>query len=189
MLEKVKSRDHNIVTLNRTVRHFQDNGVDLDKYPMSMGPLLAFDPQKEVFTNSDAANKILHREYREPFVCPTADKAAGSWPWHCRWHVKARCHRSRWLDCERPSSQASLELQVLSGRCERLEICILLIQGPDPSAALLRTDRVASARPFSMARPMTPRQGRWPVAPPVGRSHLEPLGLDVGGDTARGERM
>jgi hypothetical protein len=32
------------------------------------------DPQKEVFTNSDAANEILHCEYRPPFVCPTADK-------------------------------------------------------------------------------------------------------------------
>ncbi|MEN6428100.1 MAG: gfo/Idh/MocA family oxidoreductase, partial [Phycisphaerales bacterium] len=74
VLEKIGSRDQNIVTLNRTVRHFQDNGVDLDKYPMSMGPLLTFDPQKEVFTNSDAANQILHREYRPPFVCPTADK-------------------------------------------------------------------------------------------------------------------
>jgi predicted dehydrogenase len=74
VLEKVASRDQNIVTLNRTVRHFRDNGVDLDKYPMSMGPMLAFDPQKEVFTNSDAANKILHREYRAPFVCPTPDK-------------------------------------------------------------------------------------------------------------------
>lgn len=74
VLEKVKSADQNIVTLNRTVRHFEDNGVDLAKYPMSMGPLLQFDPEKEVFTNSDAANQILHREYRAPFVCPTADK-------------------------------------------------------------------------------------------------------------------
>lgn len=74
VLEKVASRDQNVETLNRTVRHLADNGVDLSKYPMSMGPLLAFDPQKEVFTNSDAANEILHREYRPPFVCPTADK-------------------------------------------------------------------------------------------------------------------
>jgi len=74
VLEKIKSRDHNVETLNRTVRHFKDNGVDLDKYPMSMGPLLAFDPRKEVFTNSAEANKILHREYRAPFVCPTPDK-------------------------------------------------------------------------------------------------------------------
>ncbi len=55
-------------------RHFKDNGVDLDKYPMSMGPLLKFDPKKEVFTNSAEANKILHREYRKPFVCPVPEK-------------------------------------------------------------------------------------------------------------------
>jgi predicted dehydrogenase len=74
VLEKIKSRDDNLATLNRTVQHFKDNGVDLDKTPMSIGPLLAFDPEKEVFTNSAEANRILHRQYREPFVCPTADK-------------------------------------------------------------------------------------------------------------------
>jgi predicted dehydrogenase len=74
VLAKIKSRDDNLATLNRTVQHFQDNGVDLDKTPMSMGPLLQFDPQKEVFTNSTEANRILHRQYRAPFVCPTADK-------------------------------------------------------------------------------------------------------------------
>jgi predicted dehydrogenase len=74
VLEKIKSRDDNIATLNRTVQHFKDNGADLDATPMSIGPLLAFDPQKEVFTNSAEANKILHRQYREPFICPTADK-------------------------------------------------------------------------------------------------------------------
>jgi len=74
ILEKVKSHDDNIATLNRTVQHLKDNGVDFAKYSISMGPLLTFDPQKEVFTNSDPANKLLHREYRPPFVCPTADK-------------------------------------------------------------------------------------------------------------------
>jgi predicted dehydrogenase len=74
VLEKVKSRDNNILTLSRTVRHLTDNGVDLDKYPMSMGPLLGFDPETEVFTNNAEANKMLHREYRRPFVCPVAEK-------------------------------------------------------------------------------------------------------------------
>jgi len=74
VLEKVKSRDDNLATLERTVTHLEDNGVDLQKYPMSMGPMLHFDPKKEVFTNSNAANEILHREYRKPFVCPTADE-------------------------------------------------------------------------------------------------------------------
>ena len=74
VLEKIKSRDDNAATLNRTAQHFKDNGVDLDKTPMSIGPLLAFDPEKEVFTNSAEANKILHQQYRDPFVCPTPDK-------------------------------------------------------------------------------------------------------------------
>ena len=74
VLEKVKSRDDNIATLDRTIAHFKDNGVDLDKYPMSMGPLLTFDPEKEVFTNSAEANKWVSREYRAPFVCPAPDK-------------------------------------------------------------------------------------------------------------------
>ncbi len=74
VLEKIKSHDQNIVTLNRTVRHWKDNGVDLDKTPMSIGPLLQFDPAKEVFTNSPEANKLLRRDYRDPFVCPTPDR-------------------------------------------------------------------------------------------------------------------
>ncbi|MHC4433285.1 MAG: Gfo/Idh/MocA family protein [Planctomycetota bacterium] len=74
VLDKVKSRDNNILTLNRTVRHLQDNGVDLDKYPMSMGPLLEFDPIEERFTNSAEANRLLHRQYRKPFVCPVPEK-------------------------------------------------------------------------------------------------------------------
>lgn len=74
VLEKIKSHDQNIVTLNRTVRHWMDNGVDLSKTPMSIGPLLQFDPVKEVFTNSPEANKILRRQYREPFVCPPPEK-------------------------------------------------------------------------------------------------------------------
>jgi len=74
MLEKVKSRDNNILALNRTVRHLQDNGVDLDKYSMPMGSLLKYDPDKEVLTNRAKANKILHREPRKPFVCPVPEK-------------------------------------------------------------------------------------------------------------------
>ena len=71
MLEKVKSRDNNILTLNRPAPP-TDNGVDLDKYPISMGPLSA--RSKKEITNSVEANAILHREYRAPFVCPTPDR-------------------------------------------------------------------------------------------------------------------
>ena len=44
-----------------------------------MGPLLKFDPEKEVFADNSEANAMLTREYREGFVCPRADqiKATG----------------------------------------------------------------------------------------------------------------
>lgn len=73
-LANVKSLDDNIATLERTLKHLEDNGVDLKKYPISMGPLLKFDPQKEVFPDSPEATAMVTREYRPPFVCPTADK-------------------------------------------------------------------------------------------------------------------
>ncbi len=73
-LEKVKSLDDNVATLERTLVHLKDNGVDLEKYPICMGPSLEFDPNAEVFPNSPAANALVRREYREPFVCPSADQ-------------------------------------------------------------------------------------------------------------------
>ena len=74
VLEGVKSLDDNAATLDRTVKHLQKNGVDLGKYPIAFGPALKFDPSKEVFIDNKEADKYLTREYREPFVCPTADK-------------------------------------------------------------------------------------------------------------------
>ncbi|MDI9443171.1 MAG: hypothetical protein QM844_03290, partial [Planctomycetota bacterium] len=35
-----------------------------------LGKLLEFDPQKEQFVGNQAANRLLTREYREPFVVP-----------------------------------------------------------------------------------------------------------------------
>ena len=57
-----------------TVVSRADNGVDLEKYPLSMGPLLTFDPEREVFTNNDTANEWLSREYRPGFECPKASE-------------------------------------------------------------------------------------------------------------------
>jgi predicted dehydrogenase len=72
-LAKVKSLDDNKATLERTVKHLTDNGVDLEKYPMSLGASLEFDPVKEVFTNRPEANFLLGREYQAGFECPSAD--------------------------------------------------------------------------------------------------------------------
>ena len=73
-LAGVISLDNNEATVDRTVRHLTDNGVDLEKYPLSLGPLLKFDPQTEVFPDSPEATALTTREYREGFVCPTKDQ-------------------------------------------------------------------------------------------------------------------
>ncbi|MEZ6060283.1 MAG: Gfo/Idh/MocA family oxidoreductase [Planctomycetaceae bacterium] len=73
-LKSINSLDDNDATLARTVSHLEKNGVDLKTTPMSLGPMLAFDPEKEQFTNNAAANPYLTREYREPYVCPKADQ-------------------------------------------------------------------------------------------------------------------
>jgi len=73
-LKGVTTQDDNEATLQRTLKHLTQNGVDLERYPVSLGPLLEFDPERELFTNNSDANQYLTREYREPFVCPTADK-------------------------------------------------------------------------------------------------------------------
>lgn len=73
-LAGIRSLDDNDATVDRTVRHLVDNGVDLAMYPLAVGPLLHFDPQREIFPESSAATEMVTREYREGFVCPTADK-------------------------------------------------------------------------------------------------------------------
>ncbi|KAA5543160.1 Gfo/Idh/MocA family oxidoreductase [Roseiconus nitratireducens] len=70
----VNSLDDNLATVDRTIEHLRSNGVDLDKTPLSLGPHLEFDPEAERFKNSDAANAMLTREYREGFEVPSGDK-------------------------------------------------------------------------------------------------------------------
>ncbi|MDG1873237.1 MAG: Gfo/Idh/MocA family oxidoreductase [Mariniblastus sp.] len=72
IISGVKSLDDNKKSLERTLRHLEDNNVDLNKYPISMGPHLKFDPQKEVFPDSPQATAMITRDYREGFVCPRA---------------------------------------------------------------------------------------------------------------------
>ncbi len=69
----VKSLDDNEKTVERTMQHLIDNGVDLAKYPVSLGPQLKFDPQQEVFPDSRAATAMVTRKYRDGFVCPRAE--------------------------------------------------------------------------------------------------------------------
>jgi predicted dehydrogenase len=73
-LANIKSLDDNDATVDRTVAHLLKNGVDLQKYPLSLGPLLKFDPEQEIFPESKEATALCSREYRTGFVVPTPDK-------------------------------------------------------------------------------------------------------------------
>lgn len=73
-LAKIESLDDNMATLDRTLAHLKQNDVDLEKYPLSLGPKLDFDPAKEIFLNSEDANALLTREYREGFECPAPNQ-------------------------------------------------------------------------------------------------------------------
>lgn len=57
-------------TLTRMIGHLRENGVDLDKTPLTLGPLLQVDAEQERFRNHSAANELLGRDYRRPFVLP-----------------------------------------------------------------------------------------------------------------------
>jgi hypothetical protein len=59
-------------SFNRMLEHLAANEVDLEKEPITMGPILTMDPQKEQYVGeySDMANMFLKRNYREPFIVP-----------------------------------------------------------------------------------------------------------------------
>jgi predicted dehydrogenase len=73
-LATVKTTDNAKETAERTLAHLKDNGVDMAAAKLRVGPSLAFDPKEETFPGNEAANAMLTREYRAPFVVPAAGK-------------------------------------------------------------------------------------------------------------------
>lgn len=69
-LKAIKSLDNNDETVDRTIEHLKANKVDLDRTPMSVGPLLKFDQATKKFVGNDAANAMLTRQYRAPYIVP-----------------------------------------------------------------------------------------------------------------------
>jgi len=59
-------------SFERMLEHLKVNEVDLEKEPITMGPMLTMDPRKEKFVGeySNWANMYVKRNYREPFVVP-----------------------------------------------------------------------------------------------------------------------
>ena len=70
--DAVKSNPALAEAYGRMAEHVAANKVDLSKTPVVRGVPLLIDPKKERFTgpNAAAANGMLSREYRAPFVVP-----------------------------------------------------------------------------------------------------------------------
>jgi hypothetical protein len=71
-LANFKTTDNAKDTLERTLAHLKDNGVDMSATKLRVGPVLPFDPKSETFVGNEKANAMLTREYRKPFVVPPA---------------------------------------------------------------------------------------------------------------------
>ena len=73
-LGDIQTHDDVQETLERTRHYLADAGVDLDKTKLTLGQHLRVDADKEAFLDNDAANSLLAREYRAPFVLPKASE-------------------------------------------------------------------------------------------------------------------
>ena len=74
-IEAFGGTDNNVETLDRTVAYLKKNSVDLNKTPITLGAVLAMDPQNETFRDSETANTMLTREYRKGFEVPKLENA------------------------------------------------------------------------------------------------------------------
>jgi predicted dehydrogenase len=68
--EILQSNEAAMETLQRFEQHLAESGVDLKATKYRLGRQLKIDPEKESFGKDREANKMLTREYREPFVVP-----------------------------------------------------------------------------------------------------------------------
>lgn len=69
-LAKLRVHDDVAETFDRTVKHLGDNGVDLEKSLLVLGAALQLAEGREAFEGQPAADALLAREYRAPFVVP-----------------------------------------------------------------------------------------------------------------------
>jgi predicted dehydrogenase len=70
ILERIHSEPFAAERFEAMKEHLARNGVDITSSRVTLGPWLKFDPKRERFTDSAAADALLTRHYREPFVVP-----------------------------------------------------------------------------------------------------------------------
>src|SRR6185436_3351671 len=66
----LKSHSAVAEAFGRMTEHLAANGVDLEKTKATLGVALTMDPKSEPFVGNDAANAMLTRDYRKPYVVP-----------------------------------------------------------------------------------------------------------------------
>jgi len=70
ILEKFKGNKEAIDSFERLATHLNANGVDINTTPLTVGEFLKMDPKTEKFVKNKAADQLLTREYRAPYVVP-----------------------------------------------------------------------------------------------------------------------
>lgn len=68
--EAIKSDKDLNESYERMVEHLSANGVFIAKDKLVMGEMLKMDPKREKFRGNAAANELLTRPYRKPYVVP-----------------------------------------------------------------------------------------------------------------------
>ncbi len=72
-LQSLKVHENVADSFEQIRRHLADNGADIEKTRLTLGPWLTIDSAKETFVGNPAADRLLTRPYRKPFVVPPAD--------------------------------------------------------------------------------------------------------------------
>ncbi|EDY16430.1 oxidoreductase domain protein [Chthoniobacter flavus Ellin428] len=68
--EKFKGNKEALDSLERLATHLKANDVDINVDKLTLGEFLKMDPKTERFIDNAAADKMLTREYRKPYVVP-----------------------------------------------------------------------------------------------------------------------
>ena len=66
--------DDVLATFEGIREHLAENEIDVEKKPLVLGPWLKVDSECETFVDHAAAQALVTREYRKPFVMPKADE-------------------------------------------------------------------------------------------------------------------
>jgi len=68
--EKLKGNKEALDSLDRLATHLAANEVDIEVDKLALGEFLKMDPKTEKFIDNPAADKMLTRDYRAPYIVP-----------------------------------------------------------------------------------------------------------------------